>query len=219
MSILSGIFNVFLPAFILIKCSPDAILGPIWALIIAISLPITWGGIEYIIKKKIDPISVIGILSTLLTGVIGLLKLHSDLIAIKEAMIPLCIGIAILISTKRPFSVIRFIFNQTCQSFKIYRQLIKSQKLTQFKDKISKTSYIFASSFFLSAILNYILAKKILHSATGSVAFNQELGKLTALSYPVIVVPSLIITCLAFWFLIHHIKKLTQLSLDQIIKK
>ena len=39
-----------------------------------------------------------------------------------------------------------------------------------------------ASSFFLSAVLNYSLAKILVKSQPGTEAFNAELGRMTALS-------------------------------------
>jgi hypothetical protein len=63
-----------------------------------------------------------------------------------------------------------------------------------------------------------VLAKLIVKSQPGTTAFNEELGRMTALSYPVIVVPSMIIMIAALWYLFHRIKQLTDLDLEQILK-
>jgi len=76
-----------------------------------------------------------------------------------------------------------------------------------------------AGSFFLSSVLNYILAKIILVSAPGSVAFTEELGKMTALSFPVIALPSTIVLMSALFYLLHHIKKLTHLEAEDIFNE
>jgi len=68
-------------------------------------------------------------------------------------------------------------------------------------------------------VLNFTLAVLILRSPAGSTEFNQELGRMTALSFPVIVVPCLIIGVVTFWYLLNRIKALTALSLDEIINK
>ena len=44
--------------------------------------------------------------------------------------------------------------------------------------------------FFLSSLLNYLLAVIILTAEPGTVAFNEQLGKMTALSFPVIALPA-----------------------------
>ncbi|MEZ5480118.1 MAG: hypothetical protein R3E95_22345 [Thiolinea sp.] len=64
-------------------------------------------------------------------------------------------------------------------------------------------------------MLNYILAKLIVVSAPGTAAYNQELGKLTLMSYPVIVIPSMLVMMFAFWYLYRGIKKLTGLRRSQ----
>ena len=69
----------------------------------------------------------------------------------------------------------------------------------------------------LSSILNYILAKILLVSAPGTEAFNAELGKMNALSFPVIAVPATIIMMLALFYLFKRIKALTHLELEDIL--
>jgi len=69
----------------------------------------------------------------------------------------------------------------------------------------------------VSAVLNFWLAIWILKSPSGTPAFNRELGKMTALSYPVIVVPSLLVMTLAVWILIRGLKKITGLQLQDIL--
>jgi hypothetical protein len=63
-----------------------------------------------------------------------------------------------------------------------------------------------------------VLAKLIVKSQPGTTAFNEELGRMTALSYPVIVVPSMIIMIATLWYLFNRIRKLTDLDLEQILK-
>ena len=63
----------------------------------------------------------------------------------------------------------------------------------RFDRTLNVASWLLASSFFLSAVLNFVLAKLIVKSPAGSVAFNEELGRMTALSYPVIALPSMIV--------------------------
>ena len=63
-----------------------------------------------------------------------------------------------------------------------------------------------------------MLARLIVITDPGTVAFNEELGRLTALSYPVIVIPSMAVMIAALQYLISGIKQLTGLSLSQILK-
>ena len=74
-----------------------------------------------------------------------------------------------------------------------------------------------AGSFFLSSVLNYGLAKWILVSPPGTEAYTAELGKMTALSYPIIVIPSMIIMMTALFYLMNRVTKLTGLSLEEMM--
>ena len=54
-------------------------------------------------------------------------------------------------------------------------------------------TYILGSSFILSAFLNYILARKLVYSPTGTADYNDQLSNLMAWSFPIIAIPCLII--------------------------
>jgi hypothetical protein len=64
--------------------------------------------------------------------------------------------------------------------------------------------------------LNFTLAKILIKSPSGTEAFTQELARMTALSYPVIALPSTIVMGFALWYLFHSIKKLTGLKMDDL---
>ena len=83
---------------------------------------------------------------------------------------------------------------------------------------LANASLIVASSFFLSSLLNYILAVSIITSQPGTVEFNEQLGVMTALSFPVIAIPSMLILLGALFYLFRGIKKLTGLQLEEIIQ-
>lgn len=62
--------------------------------------------------------------------------------------------------------------------------------------------------------MNYDLAKYIVVSPKSSGAFNEELGQLTLLSYPVIAIPSMLMMVL-FYYLWRTMFSLTGLVLDE----
>jgi hypothetical protein len=62
-----------------------------------------------------------------------------------------------------------------------------------------------------------VLAKVIVKSDSGTEAFNNELGRMTLLSYPVIAIPSMIMMVAIFYYIWSTIRKLTDLKLEQII--
>ena len=93
------VFNVFLPSFILMKFSGEEHLGTGLALLVALAFPIAYGGMELIRNKKFNFIAALGFVSVLLTGGIGFFELDTRWLALKEALIPGLIGLAVLGST------------------------------------------------------------------------------------------------------------------------
>jgi heme/copper-type cytochrome/quinol oxidase subunit 2 len=86
-----------------------------------------------------------------------------------------------------------------------------------FSELMMKTTLILAFSFVISAALNFFLAIWVLKAPAGTPEFNEQLARMTALSYPVIVIPSLIVMMLAVWILIRGLRQLTGLEMDQIV--
>jgi len=72
-------------------------------------------------------------------------------------------------------------------------------------------------TFFFSATINYILAKWIVTSPAGSAAFNEELGQMTLLSYPIIAIPAMLMMLSIFYYLWRTIHGMTGFSLEEIL--
>ncbi len=205
------IFNIAIPVIIMSYASADEYLGPAWSVVIALSFPLIYGLVELKKTKKVNMFSVLGIVSVLLTGGISLLKLPAEYMAIKEASIPAAIGLAVLITqfTKKPLVKALILNDQLINWNKLNTRLAEKNAEQEFDAKVAVSSYIVASSFFLSSALNYGLAKWILVSEPGTTAYTEELGRMTALSYPVIVIPSMILLIIALVYLFKQISRVT----------
>ncbi len=212
---------ILLPTLILKKLSPDDMLGSNLALVAALSLPVGVAISDFIKSKKISFVPALGFISILLTGGIGLLQLPKEYIAIKEALIPLVLAFATLISTYTPYPLIRtFLYNDlVMDTDKVALHLSQQNKQSEFDHMMIKATWMLASSFLLSAILNYLLAKWIVVSPSGTAEFNSELGTMNLMSYPVIVLPCMVITLFALFYVIKNIKKLTGLGLEDVIRQ
>jgi hypothetical protein len=215
------IFNIAVPVLVMTYLSSDEYLGPMWSIAFALSFPLVFGFYDLKLTKKINPFSVLGIVSVLLTGGISLLKLPAEYIAIKEAAIPGLIGIAVLITqfSKKPL-VKALILNDQLVNWPKLNNTLEEKELTEtFNGKVAVSSYIVASSFFLSSVLNYLLAKWILVSEPGTTAYTEELGRMTALSYPVIVIPSMILLIIALMYLFKQISAVTGEPVESFLQQ
>ncbi len=213
------IISIVLPSIILMKLSGDDRLGATTALIVALAFPIGYGLYEWIVNGKRNTMAALGVVSVILTGGIGLLKLDAQWLAVKEAAIPLCIGIGVLVASKLGYPLIRkLLFNPTILNVeRIDGELDRLNTRAQFETRLDHANSLLAGTFFFSAVMNYFLAKFIVTSDSGSAAFNEELGRMTLLSYPVIAIPSMVMMLAIFWFIWRTVNRLTGLTLEEIM--
>jgi hypothetical protein len=189
------------------------------AIIVALSFPILYGLHDFKRSKKVNVFSALGVFSILLTGGISLLELDPQYIAIKEAAIPGILGLVTVLSLKTKYPLVKtFLYNdKILRTDRIAEALAAHQKEEEFEKSLKTASWLVAASFFLSSFLNYVLAKWIIVSPAGTAAFNEELGKMTALSFPVISIPATIVLVSALFYLFRSIKKLTGLTLEEVV--
>lgn len=213
--------NIILPTLILTKLSGSDYLGIKLAIVVALAFPMSYGLHDFFTRGKLNFFSGLGIVSISLTGGISLLEMDAVYIAIKEASIPGILGIATLLSLKTSQPLIHtFILNENIFDVeKINRALEENKCQTEFDHLLLNASWILAASFFLSSVLNYILAVVILTAEPGTVAFNEQLGKMTALSFPVIALPATAVMMGNLFYLFRGITKLTGINLEAIIKQ
>lgn len=212
--------NVIMPSLILMK-------GESWlgmtdqrlVLVVALAFPLCYGLYDFVLRSKTNFFSILGIVSTLISGGVGLLGLDKDLIAIKEAAIPGLFAIAVIVSLWTPFPLIRtFLFTpEIFDVKKIDIALHERNTVRPFERLMVVCTLYLAGSFVLSSILNYALAKYFIRSETGTDEFNAELGRMTLWSYPIIVIPSTVVMLIALWQLIKGIQKYTGYEMDDIL--
>lgn len=216
--------NILIPVLILKK--GDAwlpALSPVQVLLVALFFPVAYFLYDFVQRRKYNFISVLGFVSILLTGGIGLLQLNPVWVAVKEAAIPAIIGLAVLLSNKTRYPLIRtFLYNkELIEVEKIDRALEERGSRASFDRLLGTCTWLLAGSFLVSSVLNFVLARWIVTTspADDAVVFNAQLGSLTAWSIPVIVVPCMIVTGFALWKLLNGIKTLTGLDLEDVFKQ
>ena len=212
--------TIIVPAIILMKWSDAAHLGPLGALLLALAFPVGWGVWDGFRRRRLNWLSVLGIVSTLLTGGIGLLKLDAQWLAVKEALVPGLIGVAVLVSNWTRWPLIRvLVFNPDLFDVdKVNRALAERRTAVQFEMRLRLGTVLLASTFFFSSAANYLLARWVVTSPAGTEAFNQELGRLTLLSYPVIALPSMAMMIALLYWLARGARALTGLDIGDMLR-
>jgi hypothetical protein len=211
--------TILVPALILMQLSRPERLGVTGALLLALAFPIGWGLRDAITKRKLSWMALLGVASTLLTGGIGLLKVDPFWLAVKEAAVPALIGLAVLGSNWTRWPLIRIlVFNPTLFDVPKVEQALRVRGTTvPFELRLRRGTLGLAGTFFFSALMNYLLARWVVTSPSGTEAFNEELGRMTLLSYPVIALPSMAMMMALMWWLAQGARRLTGLDLADML--
>lgn len=217
---LNLLFNLVLPTVILVKFSSDKWFGPVWGLVVALAFPICYGLWDLAVRKKTNFISVLGFVSVLIGGGLGLLRVGGIWFAVKEAAVPALIGLAVLLSlrTKKPLVRALLYSDQVIDVHKVDAALDARNAHPAFERLLKRANFGLAGTFFLSAALNFLAARWLIHSDPGTEAFNVELGKMQTTGMLVTALPSMAMMMIILWKLVGGIRELTGLEFEAVLK-
>ena len=224
--------NVLLPIVALSQLSKSGDkswhIGPEYGMAVAVAFPFIYGVVFFFKNKKFNFYSVLGIISVLLTGFItihvwnedGSIKENADLLfAIKEAAIPLMLGAAMLYShrTKNPLIDVFFLNPDIFDITKIEETAKEKNTYNDYLTFRLKLTWMFASSFLLSSLLNFILAMYLLKDANDKESYNLAVGKVMGYGYLVIGIPLMIIMVGCLIYLMKTISRITGLTKEEFM--
>ncbi len=224
---LSIFLNIIIPVYILnngIKYG----LTPQLALIVALAFPL-FGGLYSIIKdKKVNFISLLGLLNILISGTLSILTLGGIWFAVKEALFPLLIGLFVYFSSwgKNPFFQTLFLNPAAFDTKAIQNKLSENNQDVGFKKLMKAATQWLSVSFLMSAVLNFFLAlyifkplADVLSTEDKQNLINQQLSQMTLYSLIVIMIPSVIFLGAILYFSIQKIKIMTGLKTEELFIK
>ena len=228
--IISLLFNIVLPVVILNHGHKILSIGSVLSLLIAISFPVGYGINDYFKNNKHkNPLSIIGTLNVLLSGSFAILQLEGYWFAIKEAFFPFIIGVWFYISSFSRNSLMKWVVYKSFifQPDVIESKLDNEEKKNIYDQLLKKSTIYFSLCFFLSAVLNFVVAMKIfvldkagviLSPVEYQIIINQQIADMTWISFLVIGMPLTIVSGWTLWWFINELKKLTSLKLEEMIR-
>lgn len=210
---LNLLFTVVVPVIILTR------FGSLQAFLIALAFPLGFAAYEIWKNRRVSWQSGLGVFSLLLTGGFKLLDLPPEWVAVKEALVPSVLCLAVLISAWLGRPLARLFLNQILDREKIDLALAERGNAHLYERRTAIATYLLAFTFLLSATLNFILAKVIVTSDPSTSAYNHEIGRMTALSFPVITIPVMISMFVTIIYIMWTVSKLTGLEVESVIKQ
>lgn len=221
--LLNLLLNVLLPVVVLTNLNKDTgfpQLGPKGALVVALLFPIGYQIYDYWLRRKWNLFSLIGFISVLLTGGLGLMTLSAQVFAWKEASIPLVLAALIFFShkTKKPLLKTLLLNPEMMDMPRLEAAVARTNSQREFEKLLWTSTLLLTASMLLSAVLNYFLALYFLQGKTpGTSEYTAAIGAQTGWGYLVVGVPTLAITIFAFWWLIRGLKRLTGMGMEELM--
>lgn len=241
------IVNVLAPVLILDYCSSGDInplnreagqhfwhIGPLWAMVVALLLPITYGIRSLIVNRKFELMSAVGLTGVLLTGIISLFVIGRNgqihvatpwLFAAKEALIPLFLASAVIVSSRTATPLLKmFIYNPDVFDIsRIEKAIGEYDQWTAYNRLLKQSTWVLAGTLVCSSIGNFILSYQFMNPVLDLPVMEQQLhynlaiSKITWWGFLIIGVPLLLaLICI----LVNLVKKLgimTKLSRNEIL--
>ncbi|MCI5106017.1 MAG: MFS transporter [Pseudomonadales bacterium] len=221
------LFNILIPVFILNQLTRRLDEnGPLIALLVALAFPLGYGIYDYLTRKKKNWLSLLGIVNVGFTGGMGLFQLEGIWFAIKEATFPALIGIAVYVSafTRNPLMKLMAVDTGALDMQRISLRLTELGKEGAFFAHLRKSTKLMAVSFAISSFLNFVIAIRVftqidtaLPELERQAILNEQIADMTWLGFAFIALPLMVFTFAVMWYLIAGIKRLTGLSLEEIM--
>ena len=232
------IINVLAPVLILSYLSKEGDelwhIGPMWAMFVALAIPIGYGLWHYFKYRQMNIFSLVGMFSVVLTGAItiylwsGGVSVRENaalLFGIKEAVQPLILGSLLLITHKMSnplFNVI--LYNDTIFDLSQIEAAIAEKGLEADLEKLLwKSTFLFFGAFLISSVINLGLAFYFLGdldplNENWKEVYNNDVAKITGWGFVVIGVPILVVGGCILWYLVTGLKRLTGLETEKILE-
>lgn len=169
--------NIAIPVVVLLTMSSPDRLGPIPALLVAIGIPAVWGAIGLARKRKPDASAILGVVSVLATGVIGVFELNTRLFALKEAAIPLGFAIVLLVSNTTKFPISTLLADMVQRRDRVRSTIDQLGREGEYRQHLVRVGSIWAGIMALSGVLKLLLATWLVRAPAGTEAFNHQLAR------------------------------------------
>lgn len=209
--------NIVAPTVVLVFLSGEDRLGPVVGLVLALAFPLVHAALSLARTGRFSPLTVLAVGSVVLTGGIGLLELDVRWFAWKEALVPAVLAVATVVSVRTPWPVVPTILWRVLDAERVHAALEARGSRARFEERIQRATWGFAAIFGASAALTFALARTLVTSPTGSVAFNEELGRFTALSFPAVALPITLAMVVVLRSLLTGLEEDTGAEIDDLL--
>lgn len=218
MNPVSAIINIFIPVAILLGLSNDDRLGAIPALLLAIGIPAATGIYQLARERKVDASAILGVVSVLLTGVIGVFELSTRLFALKEAAIPIGFAVVLIGSNFTRYPISTLLADMVQRRDRVQAHLTTPEVKAEYHAHLQAIGRVWAGIMILSGVLKFILASLVVTSPAGTEAFNHDLAFYELVQLPTTFTLTGVLILSLIWYVVTGTSRITGLTPGEILR-
>ena len=240
-SLLNVLLSVLAPVMVLDHCSMPGPgfwqLGTAPAMCVALALPLGFGAWTFAQSRRVEPLTLFGLLGTILTGVVTIYAntgggeaIRPDTpwwYAAKEAAIPLLLCGAVIVTARRQDSLLRVLLysDSIFDITTIEKHVAERGRQTAYDALLWRSSLFLGLSLVISAVGNFILSLCFLlpvldaPAAQQALEYNYAVSRMTWWGYLVIGIPLLITLVAVIRHLIAKLESITGLDRDRLLMR
>lgn len=218
MNPVSAVINIFIPVLILLGLSSEDRLGVVPALLLAIGIPAVSGVVQLARERKTDASAILGIISVLLTGVIGVFELNTRLFALKEAAIPIGFALVLIGSNATRYPISTLLVDMVQRRDRVVAALVSDHQKADYREHVEATGRVWAGIMALSGVLKWILASLVVTSPAGTEAFNHELAFYELVQLPTTFTLTGVLILSLIWYIVTGTANITGLEPGAILR-
>ena len=193
------------------------------AFLIALIFPVGYFIYDFLKRKNVNVISILGFINVLLTGGIGIFGerfgLSKNWFIIKEGALPSLIGLTLITLRKfRKESFNKILLNDMLfDNYKIGSS-INDERQYEFERIVYRAGSHFIIGLFMSSFVQFVLASIIVTANPGEPLFNEQVATMTWVSFLAVFVITMSIVGKGYLGLISGVEKITGLKREDFLK-
>ncbi len=202
----------------------DFVAQPSTVLVIALSFPAGYFIYDWRRRGKRNLVSILGFVSVLMTGGVGLLSLPRDWFLIKEALFPpgfIALVLLLSVPTRKPLISLLFFNRELFDVDRIEARLMERKTREGFIRALRIATFLLGLSFVASAIANYFLADYFVTTDPSDPAnrslFNDQVGSMMVWTWAFLFVPNILMTLGIWFYLMRAIDRFTGLPFEEAV--
>lgn len=213
------VVSFIIPTLILLFLSDPSRLGPIPAMLLALAFPIGLELYRLTQRKKPSALSIIAIVGILFVGLVAVLKLSEEWLAIRRAVPYAAAAIALAVIVRWKPALIEKALDKVLVMEHVRQAKLSSKLQAQLLAVTKKAGYALAIACAVIAVGTYVLTIAFISAPAGTAEFNAQYAELRIIGIGAITVPFVIVLTVILIVLVNRIEKITGISAENLLKK